>query len=377
MTAPQSDAEGRGPWEELLGTEGSLIAAVAAAGLDGLRGILRAALAAAPLDEGAVACAALLTELDRLPDLTFPARTARQVPSGMASTLPPMPAQPPPAPVTGIAALARELATSAQAEDFAAGAALPGDDTDADGPRADKDRVRRWFHLTLLRLPERYAAPWRRRAAEVDRPGEGPWRTLRGWADEELLPPSADGRPGIRTARESSVELRDLAELVLALGEYDEALCHLLDRLWTGGSSQLVTDEVRRAYRGELSRRLELMERSAQDSTERLRACVSADEAVCSVTHLPPGAPGSWWQRLAEESHGVALDLCREMRATGRNVEAVLPARPYREARGHTQGDDVRLGAGGRPGDTLTCLRLWLRVDDQVFPGRVVYRGKE
>lgn len=234
MTAPQSDAEASGPWDQLLRTEGSLIASVAAAGLDGLRGILRAALAAAPADEGAAACAALLTELDRLPDLKFPARTARQVPSGTASTLPPMPPQPPPAPVTGIAALARELAMSAQAEDFAAGAALPGDDPDADARRGDEDRYRRWFHLTLLRLPERYAAPWRRRAAEADRPGEGPWRTLRGWADEELLPPSADGRPGIRTARESSVELRDLAELVLALGEYDEALCHLLDRLWTG-----------------------------------------------------------------------------------------------------------------------------------------------
>lgn len=377
MTAPQTDAEARGPWEELLGTEGSLITPVAAAGLDALRGILRAALAAAPSDNGAAACAALLTELDRLSDLKFPARTAGQVPSAIPATLPPMPAQPPPVPATGIAALARELATSAQTKDFAAGATLPGDDPDADDRTADEDRIRRWFHLTLLRLPERYAAPWRRRAAEVDRPGDGPWRTLPGWADEELLPPSGDGRAGIRTARESTVELRDLAELVLALGEHDEVLCHLLDRLWTGGSSQLVTDEVRRAYRGELSRRLELMERSAEGSTERLRACVSADEAVCSVTHLPPGAPGSWWHRLAEESHGIALDLCREMRATGLNVEAVLPARPYREARGHTQGDDVRLGAGGRPGDTLTCLRLWLRVDDQVFPGRVVYRGKE
>ncbi|WP_143052596.1 hypothetical protein [Streptomyces sp. cf386] len=230
----------------------------------------------------------------------------------------------------------------------------------------------------MLRLPDRHVGVWRARAAEADPAAQGAWETRRGWADEVLLPPSGDGRPGLRTVRDKVTEPSDLAGLVLALHEYDEALCLLLDRVWTGGSTRLTDPQVSLAYRTELTKRLESLERSPRGSTERLRASVAVDEALCSVTHLPPGAPGSWWNRLAEESHAAALDLCRQLLAAGRNVEVVLPARPYRQARHHTRAtDDIRLGVGGRPGDTLACLRLWLRVDDQEFPGRVVHRGQE
>jgi hypothetical protein len=358
------------PWEELLRTEESLLASVAAAGLDGLRGTLRAALVHARADHGADACAALLDELDRL--LDGHRQGADEAERAAAPPVPPRPTAPPRAVSAPILTLAGELAASAEVDDFAPGAAPPT----ADGPGGE-DRVRRWYHLTLLRLPERHAAVWRTRAAEADPPAREPWQTLPGWADEVLLPPSRDGRPGIRTVGEKVTEPADLAELVLELQKYDEALRLLLDRLWTGGSDQLTDPEVSGAYRRELAKRLELLRRSPRDSTERLRACVSADEAICSVTHLPPGAPGSWWNRLAAQSHDAALEMCRRLSAAGRNVEAVLPARPYRQARGHTGSEDVRLGVGGRPGETLTCLRLWLRVDDQEFPGRVVYRGQE
>ncbi|MDC0772730.1 hypothetical protein [Streptomyces sp. HD] len=283
---------------------------------------------------------------------------------------PPRPATPPPPPIL---ALATELARSPEVNDFATGAMPPP----SDGPDGT-DRVRRWYHLTLLRLPDRHAGVWRTRAAGADPVGAEPWETLPGWADEVLLPPSGDGRGGIRTVRKKVTEASDLAEIVFALLKHDEALCLLLDRVWTGGSTRLTDPQVSQAYRSELTKRLESLERSPRDGAERLRASVSVDEALCSVTHLPPGAPGSWWNQLAAESHAAPLDLYRELHSAGRNVEAVLPARPYRQARRHTRaGDDIRLGVGGRPGDTLTCLRLWLRVGDQVFPGRVVYRGQE
>ncbi|MFF4349119.1 hypothetical protein [Streptomyces sp. NPDC001530] len=353
--------------ERLLGTEGSLLASLTAAGLDGLRGTLLAALAAAPDDPGAGACAALLAELDTL-------RTARPVsaPVRQPGAAPPVSAQPPRERASGIESLAEALAKSPAVADFAAGAVPPGQD----GP-ADEDALRRWFHLTLLRLPERHAAPWRRRAVQEDPLPDELFRTLPGWTNGVLLPPSHDGRRGIRTHRLESAGLRELAELVLALGEFDEGLCHLLDGLWTGGSALLADSEVRATYRTELNRRLEVMERTPRHSADRLRACVFADEALCSVMHLPPAAAGSWWHRFAEESHGIALALARETRAAGEDVELVLPAVPYRDARRHTQNDDIRLTAGGRPGETLACLRLWLRVGDQVFPGRVVHRAVE
>ncbi|WP_158751621.1 hypothetical protein [Streptomyces bicolor] len=473
MTArPTQGSEGRIPWEDLLRTEGSLLASVAAAGLDGLRGTLRAALVAAPADRGADACTTLLHALERLlaeawqgeparpgvtqagsptagvhqpgsplteahqagsPPAGVPqagslpagfaqagglpagvhqpgapltqAHQARSLPAGYTQAVspatgsptavgptasapqqaddpngsagprvPPRPAAPPRTAAPAILGLAAELAGSPEVDDFAIGAVPPA----ADGP-GGTDRVRRWYHLTLLRLPDRHAGVWRTRAAEADPAPPEPWQQpLRGWADEILLPPSDDGRRGIRTVRTKVTEPSDLAGLVLALLEHDEALCLLLDGVWTGGSTRLSDPQVSQAYRGELAKRLKSLERSPQGGTERLRASVSVDEALCSVTHLPPGAPGSWWNRLAEESHAVPLDLCRQLLAAGRNVEAVLPPRSYRQARPHTRaGDDIRLGVGGRPGDTLACLRLWLRVDDQVFPGRVVHRGQE
>ncbi|WP_338702354.1 hypothetical protein V2W30_33620 [Streptomyces sp. Q6] len=155
----------------------------------------------------------------------------------------------------------------------------------------------------------------------------------------------------------------------------DESLCHLLDGLWTGGSALLCEPGVRSVYAAELARRADAVDRAPTEGPEQVRARARAAEALCSVVHLPPGAPGSWWHRYAEDAAGIALDAARAARAAGHDVEAFLPAGPYREAHRHTRADDVRLTAGGRPGETLACLRLWLRVGDQVYPGRVVYRG--
>lgn len=385
----------RSALERLLNTEGSLLGALTKVSLDGLRDTLRAALAAAPDDPGAPACSALLAELDTMgaPGSATERDTLRPPASAAVSEGQPVsawqraderqpvsawrsgaatrtPVEPPRERASGIEPLTLALAKSPAVADFAAGAVPPG----LDGP-VDEDELRRWFHLTLLRLPERHAAPWRRRAAQEDPLPDAPFRTLPGWATDVLLPPSPDGRPGLRTHRLDSTGTRELAELVLALGEFDGSLCHLLDGLWTGGSSLLADPEVRGTYRTELTRRLEAMERTPRHSAERIRACVSADEALCSVTHIPPAAAGSWWHRFAEEAHGIALTLARETRAAGEDVELVLPAGPYRDARRHTQRDDIRLSAGGRPGETQACLRLWLRVGDQVFPGRVVHRA--
>ncbi|MEV5608532.1 hypothetical protein [Streptomyces sp. NPDC052225] len=92
----------------------------------------------------------------------------------------------------------------------------------------------------------------------------------------------------------------------------------------------------------------------------------------------PPATrrPGSWWHRYAEDAAGIALDAGRAG-PTGHDVEVSLSAGPCREARRRTRTDDVRLAAGGRPGGTLACLRRWLRVGDQVDPGRVGCRGAE
>ncbi|WP_207819058.1 hypothetical protein [Streptomyces sp. VRA16 Mangrove soil] len=349
--------------EQLLAAERSLCGTATAAAVDALRATLRAALDAAPDDPGAPAGARLLAGLDAL-------RGAPAADGAWPRLRPGSPERPAAA---GLAEPAAELAKSAAVEDYAPGAVPPS----AAGPD-DEDRLRRWYHLTLLRLPERHAAPFRRRAAQLDPPPPGRWHELPGRYDEELLPPAPEGRAGLRTRRTpGGAGLRELSRIALRIGEFDASLCHLLEGLWTGGSALLCDPDVRDAYAAELDRRLDAVDRTADATPERVRALVRAAEAVCSVVHLPPAPPTSWWYRYAEDATGIVLDAARTAHAAGHDVEVFLPAGPYREARRHTQTDDVRLTAGGRPGDTLACLRLWLRAGDQVFPGRVVYRGTE
>lgn len=316
------------------------------------------------------------------------------------ASVPPEPVvRPSPAVDPELAALAAELTRSQECATFLGPLAVPGD--------ADTAALWRWFQLTLLRLPGAYATRWRARADQLavaarDATEErwDEWRALDGV--EVLLPPlPRAGVTGVRLGATGSLadwavaaadgdhsapraagELRSplavcvvLAGWVTDLACLDVQLHHCLESVTRRGVAPLSEAEHRAAYRLELAQRLGRLARQPPGSPEELRAALAVDEALCSVLHLPPAAPGSWWARVAEASQRAVLELRRRVRDSGADVAVQVLAPTYREARRRTGGNDIPLDAGGRKGQVLAGLRLWAHVDGRELPGRAVYRA--
>ncbi|MEV0441234.1 hypothetical protein AB0I84_43225 [Streptomyces spectabilis] len=297
-----------------------------------------------------------------------------------------------------LAALAAELTRSQECATFLGPLAAPeADDTAA---------LWRWFQLTLLRLPSAYATRWRARAADLAvaaraAPEErwDEWRALDGV--EVVLPPlpragvtgvrlgaagpladwavtAAGGVHGVLPASGDRSPLAlcvVLSGWVAELASRDGQLHHCLESVAHRGVVPLCDADARATYRQELAQRLGRLARQTPGSPEELRAALAVDEALCSVLHLPPAAPGSWWARVAEASQRMVLELRRRVRDNGGDVAVQVLAPTYREARRRTGGNDIPLDAGGRKGQVLAGLRLWASVEGRELPGRVVYRA--
>ncbi|SFM91287.1 hypothetical protein SAMN04487980_1007188 [Streptomyces sp. cf124] len=297
-----------------------------------------------------------------------------------------------------LSSLAGELVNSPEAVDYLGPAQLPAG--------ADTPALWRWFQLTLLRLPAAQVTMWRARAERlaVAEPAGARWTE---WAaldrEQVVLPPlprfgaagvrlgpRAGAAPwaldaaGIEDIAPADGESRSpaqvwavLASWVAALAELDDQAHHCVESLTHRGALPLADPGHRRAYQQELALRLGRLavRREADDPSAELQTALAVDEALCSVVHLPPAAPGSWWAQIAETSQRAVLDVRRRARAHGADVAVEVLAPSYREARRRTGGNDIPLDAGGRKGQVLAGLRLWARIDGRELPGRVVYRG--
>lgn len=166
-----------------------------------------------------------------------------------------------------------------------------------------------------------------------------------------------------------------LAGWVAGLAGLDDQLHHGVESLAHRGMLPLRRPENLRAYRRELALRVSRLAGQPPDSPQALRAALAVDEALCSVVHLPPAAPGSWWAEVAGTSQTTVLELRRRVGDLGADVAVEVPAPSYREARRRTGGNDIPLDAGGRRGQVLAGLRLWARIEGRELPGRVMYRG--
>ena len=340
---------------ELLATAGSELGAQLRYGLTGLRAALAAALQEHPDDPGAAACARYLAELD---ELVAPAPVTRRV-----------------EPVASAAAGAALLDHPAAPPWLRA----------ADGP----DAWRR-YHVAALRLAAPDAQRWLAAVTEaLGAPAsDGSWHSLPGDEDLVLVPPlpgsagwrAAVNAPADRDVRERlrvdaapadphRAELARLASTVLAMTELDDDLWFGLESVRFRGLGRL-DDATRTAYHRDLLDRLAGYGSARYGTPESFRALLLVDEALHAVLHLPRSAPGSWWSRLLNRSRDLVFAAQRDHQG----VDVQLLARPYRETKALTGGNDVRHPLDGS-GAVLACLRLWATVAGTELPGRVVYAG--
>lgn len=265
-------------------------------------------------------------------------------------------------------------------------------------PSAGPELIWRMLHLCLLRLPEQLADGWRRKAADLatEPTAQAAWQILPGEADAILVPPRAAAAEGIRTSPQAALdaevlaavgpasgwpaehaadiaELARLSSLVLGFMTLDDNLVVCLESVLFKGAKRL-DDRLRQQYRVDLLARLREYARSEPASAAALAALIEIDEAINSLTHRPPAAPGSWWAQVHQLSRRVATRAASALRDRGTDVDVLPLGLGYADVRDFTRGNDVASRSGGKPGDVLACLRLWARIEGKTTPGRVIYR---
>ncbi len=372
----------------VLAVPGSPLAATAHAVMTGAQAGLCSALqncADPAADPGFSQCAALADELGlMLSGGAVPAAVNAPVAESQAGT----------PEAVALSAATDAFCRDPQVERFLGGVRLPEDSAGG---------AWRYLWLACLRLESRAAASWRQRIKEMVGPvtgsaAEGEWITLplAGMAPQVLIEPApALGEAGLRLAADgpASAEvlaalkpaeepgarrsLAELATLILAMIGLDPETCHGLEGVRTSGLHPLHIPENRMAFERELMRRLTEL-RMGEDPVARLQAMWLVDEALCSVVHRPPAHPRSWWGHIADRSRALLREQVKALREQGGDTELrVLELKPYMDLRPYTSGRDIAFSLPEtQGGKVLACLRTWLRVGNDIRPGRVIFSGE-
>jgi hypothetical protein len=377
-------------WKRLLGRPDTL-GAVTRSSLWGLTAQLRHAADGSPdEDDGRRDCLAVL---DALADLTATDATVDATPPGETSIRGPR-----------LAAFAGEFLADAE---VARALGQPHWDIGV-------ARVSRLWSLILaglLRIEVELASRWRIRALEAVRdagfgmaaptlmvpmaPGPpaddegvlGPNLTRAGSDDPVATGIGFDDRAPF-DSRFTPPELCDpdltclarVAGSFAALAEVDEQLWHAPAR---SSALRALTGEERTVYLNRLADGFHAV-RAAESrfaatpnprTAENLLALwIDLDETFHSLIPLPACARTSWWSHTQDAVRSALLRAFDRIRAGG--VELDLA---YRVLKGSYEGvaaqsaRDVRLPAGGPPGQVVACLRVYVESAGSPRPGRVVF----
>jgi hypothetical protein len=201
-----------------------------------------------------------------------------------------------------------------------------------------------------------------------------------------VAPAQGLGLPGLRESAEAAPAswitaaapaappaLHVLAGQLDRMIEIDAEVCHALEPRRRTGFHPLNDDTNRRDVRTDLRYTLEDLAAAPAASVAALEALRRVDEVICSVVHVPPADPESWWGRLAARSRALLTQAAADLRRRGENVEIrAVPLGDYAEHR-DLIGSNIACPAPGHPeSEVLACLRVWLRVDNDRRLGRVV-----
>ncbi|MDJ0735983.1 MAG: hypothetical protein QNJ47_18280 [Nostocaceae cyanobacterium] len=105
-----------------------------------------------------------------------------------------------------------------------------------------------------------------------------------------------------------------------------------------------------------------------------LHAWIDIDEAINSLVFVPPAERYSWWGNLKQKSRRIILQKVRQRaKEAGCDVQIRQLSGLYADVHSLSK-EDLPMKVGGIPGEVLACLRLYARINQEEFPGRVLYR---
>ncbi|MBH8577352.1 hypothetical protein I8752_31175 [Nostocaceae cyanobacterium CENA369] len=110
------------------------------------------------------------------------------------------------------------------------------------------------------------------------------------------------------------------------------------------------------------------------DPLSTLRAWIDMDEAIHSLLFVPPAERYSWWGKLQQESRRILKKIADRAINAGYDVRIRQLSGLYADICTFSK-DDLQLDCGGVPGEVLTCLRVYARINQEESLGRVIFRS--
>jgi hypothetical protein len=243
----------------------------------------------------------------------------------------------------------------------------------------------------LLRIPEDLAAFWRQRtldmAEEVGAIANHSNLYELPFIRDEIIYPGLTGTvqtPGLSLSQQALLNSQvtqgnesDLSAAFLFLYmkfmEIEPDLHHALKSVFSFDIISLNSKpEHRNLYINALSDRSQRTQKA--DPLSIVRAWVDMDEAIHSLVFVPPAERYSWWGKLQHESRRILKKFADNAINAGYEVRIRQLSGLYADICASSK-DDLQLDFGGTPGEVLTCLRVYARINQEESPGRVIFRS--
>ncbi|MFM5979106.1 MAG: hypothetical protein ACKO9I_00895 [Sphaerospermopsis kisseleviana] len=254
------------------------------------------------------------------------------------------------------------------------------------------------IHRKLLRVPEDLATNWKKRALEMAQKVGATEDYINieqfPFVRDEIIYPGLNGTvqaKGLCLSKKAffkseiaplynSEDLQLLAGFLLLYTKFieiDPDLHHALKSVFSFDVVSLKSQpEQRQLYLEALSDRLQRTQKTEEntDPIINLRAWIDMDEAIHSLVFVPLAERSSWWGKLQQESRRILKKVANKAIKAGHDVKIRQLSGLYADICAYSK-DDLQLDHGGTPGEVLTCLRLYTRINQEEHPGRVLFRS--
>lgn len=261
----------------------------------------------------------------------------------------------------------------------------------------------------LLRLPKQMATSWREKALKLAQEAGAKIGTDTSnllqlpFKDNEDIYPGLKGTvqaKGLCLSKEAPLNsqvlqenkfgnlsedlylLASLVSICISFIDLEPDLHHALETVYKFDAIPLHSNpEQRNKYIAALTERFQrtLKAEESGDSLSLFKAWISLDEAIHSLVFVPPVDSDSWWGELQKRSRRILIrKVAEKAKEEGHDVRIQELSGLYADIRNLSSKDyDLRLRVGGTPGEVQACLRVYARINNEGFPGRVIYRSSQ